>query len=61
MTPPCPSPLVRDEIERLPTYNAGLAAARFEAIYGVPLRAKLDSNENPLGPSPDAKIGRAHV
>lgn len=36
MTPPCPSPLVRDEIERLPTYNAGLAAARFEAIYGVP-------------------------
>lgn len=54
MTPPCPSPLIRDEIERLPTYNAGLAAARFEAIYGVPLRAKLDSNENPLGPSPDA-------
>ncbi len=54
MTPSCQLSLVRDEIERLPTYNAGLAAARFEAAYGVPLRAKLDSNENPLGPSPGA-------
>lgn len=48
------SSLIRPEIEGLPTYNAGLAAARFQATYGVPLRAKLDSNENPLGPSPAA-------
>ena len=46
--------LIRPEIEGLPTYNAGLAASRFQAVYGVPLRAKLDSNENPLGPSPAA-------
>ena len=48
------SSLIRPEIAGLPTYNAGLAASRFQAVYGVPLRAKLDSNENPLGPSPAA-------
>lgn len=47
-------PLVRPEIAGLPDYNAGLALDRFCAIYGLDARAKLDSNENPLGPSPDA-------
>lgn len=48
------APLIRDEIAALPDYNAGLALDRFRAIYGLDCRAKLDSNENPLGPSPDA-------
>ncbi|WP_413867422.1 histidinol-phosphate transaminase [Albidovulum sp.] len=48
------SRLIRPEIANLPDYNAGLALERFRAIYGLDARAKLDSNENPLGPSPDA-------
>lgn len=46
--------IVRPEINGLPDYNAGLARDRFKARYGVECRAKLDSNENPLGPSPRA-------
>ena len=46
--------LIRSEIARLPDYNAGLALERFRAIYGLDARGKLDSNENPLGPSPEA-------
>ena len=42
--------LIRPEIATLPTYNAGLALDRFQALYGTRCRAKLDSNENPLGP-----------
>lgn len=49
-----PSDLVRKEIAELPDYNAGLAQDRFKAIYGIECRAKLDSNESPLGPSPRA-------
>ena len=46
--------LIRPDVAALPDYNAGLALDRFRAVYGVEARAKLDSNENPLGPSPDA-------
>lgn len=53
-TPTGTADLIRPEIAGLPTYNAGLAASRFQAVYGVPLQAKLDSNENPLGPSASA-------
>lgn len=61
VTTPAAGRLVRPEIARLPDYNAGLALERFRAIYGLDALAKLDSNENPLGPSPDAiaAIGRA--
>ncbi len=46
--------LIRPEINNLPTYNAGLALDRFRDIYGVICLAKLDSNENPHGPSSHA-------
>lgn len=45
---------IRPEIAALADYNAGLALDRFRAVYGVEARAKLDSNENPLGPAPAA-------
>ena len=41
-------------IAAIPAYNAGVPLSSFEQTYGVPCRAKLDSNENPLGPSPKA-------
>ncbi|WP_424830179.1 aminotransferase class I/II-fold pyridoxal phosphate-dependent enzyme [Ruegeria sp.] len=46
--------LIRPEINDLPDYNAGLALDRFRATYGIDCVAKLDSNENPHGPSPRA-------
>lgn len=46
--------LIRPEVAALPDYNAGLALDRFHAVYGIEAQAKLDSNENPLGPSPAA-------
>ncbi|MBC9247545.1 hypothetical protein H4P12_12700 [Paracoccus sp. 11-3] len=46
--------LIRPEIAALADYNAGLALDRFRQVYGVEARAKLDSNENPLGPAPAA-------
>lgn len=45
---------IRPDVAALPDYNAGLALDRFRAIYGIEARAKLDSNESPLGPSPAA-------
>lgn len=48
------APLIRAEVAGLPDYNAGLALDRFRQIYGIDAVAKLDSNENPLGPSPAA-------
>ena len=41
-------------IAAIPAYNAGVPLASFEQTYGIPCRAKLDSNENPLGPGPKA-------
>ena len=41
-------------IAAIPPYNAGLSVAKFEEAYGITCKAKLDSNENPLGPSPKA-------
>ncbi|MDO5603665.1 MAG: aminotransferase class I/II-fold pyridoxal phosphate-dependent enzyme [Paracoccus sp. (in: a-proteobacteria)] len=49
-----PDDLIRDEIAQLPDYNAGLALDRFRELYGRDAVAKLDSNENPYGPSPQA-------
>lgn len=46
--------LIRPDVAALPDYNAGLALDRFRDVYGIEARAKLDSNENPLGPSPTA-------
>lgn len=48
------SDLIRPEVFGLPDYNAGLALDRFRQVYGIDAVAKLDSNENPLGPSPSA-------
>lgn len=48
------SDLIRPEVNGLPKYNAGLALDRFKDTYGVACLAKLDSNENPHGPSPRA-------
>lgn len=46
--------IIRPEVAGLPDYNAGLALDRFREVYGIAARAKLDSNESPLGPSPAA-------
>ncbi len=46
--------LIRPEINNLPSYNAGLALDRFRDTYGIECLGKLDSNENPHGPSPQA-------
>ncbi len=54
MHPALPADLIRPEVAALPSYNAGLALDRFKDIYGVECKAKLDSNENPLGASPRA-------
>ncbi|WP_153772320.1 aminotransferase class I/II-fold pyridoxal phosphate-dependent enzyme [Labrenzia sp. CE80] len=43
---------VNPHIEALPAYNAGLHVSRFEADYGQPPLAKLDSNETLFGTSP---------
>lgn len=48
--------LIRPEVAGLPDYNAGLALDRFREVYGLDARAKLDSNESPLGPSPAAIV-----
>lgn len=45
---------IRPEVAGLPDYNVGLALDRFREVYGIDARAKLDSNESPLGPSPAA-------
>lgn len=55
------SDLIRPEVAALPDYNAGLALDRFRAIYGIEARAKLDSNESPLGPSPAAVEAIRHA
>ena len=41
-------------VAAIPPYNAGVPLSSFERVYGVPCRAKLDSNENPLGPGSKA-------
>ncbi|MDO6728258.1 histidinol-phosphate transaminase [Cognatishimia sp. 1_MG-2023] len=48
------SKLFREEVIAQTAYNAGIAADRFREAYGVDCLAKLDSNENPYGPSPAA-------
>lgn len=51
--------LLRPELASLPPYNAGLAAEEALARPGVTRVAKLGSNENPLGPSPEARAAAA--
>ena len=51
MTTKFPTRLIRSDVANLPDYNAGLALDRFKSVYGIDCRAKLDSNESPLGPS----------
>lgn len=46
--------MFRTEITEQPSYNAGIAKGRFFDEYGIDCIAKLDSNENPHGPSPYA-------
>lgn len=43
---------LRPEIKSLPAYNSGLSAEYVRAHYGVDRIAKLGSNENPWGTSP---------
>lgn len=47
--------LINRHIRNLPPYNAGLHMSRFRAQFGRDCLAKLDSNENPYGPSPAAQ------
>src|SRR5271170_718265 len=44
----------RPDVANLPAYNAGLSAVEVRARYHVDRIAKLNSNENPFGPSPRA-------
>ncbi len=46
--------LFRKEVVEQTAYNAGIAVDRFREVYGIECIAKLDSNENPYGPSPNA-------
>ncbi len=46
--------LVRHEVKSLPIYNAGLHPAKLKRQLGLDRVVKLDSNENPFGPSPYA-------
>lgn len=46
--------LIRDEVTSLPVYNAGLHPDQLKQRLGLSRIIKLDSNENPLGPSPEA-------
>ncbi|MDX3927130.1 MAG: histidinol-phosphate transaminase [Shinella sp.] len=48
-------PLVRPEIAALSPYNAGLTIAEVKSRYNPARIAKLGSNENPLGPSPEVR------
>jgi len=46
--------LIRDEVTSLPVYNAGLHPETLKRRLGLAHIVKLDSNENPIGPSPRA-------
>ena len=49
--------LARPEVRDLPAYNAGLSSEAVRQRYGVQHVARLASNENPFGPSPEvAKV-----
>jgi histidinol-phosphate aminotransferase len=45
--------LARPEARGLPAYNSGLSSDAVRAKYGVSRVARLGSNENPAGPSPE--------
>lgn len=47
--------LARPEVRDLPGYNAGLSSDLVRQRYGVTRVARLASNENPFGPSPDVE------
>lgn len=47
--------LARLEVRDLPGYNAGLSSELVRQRYGVTRVARLASNENPFGPSPDVQ------
>lgn len=47
-------PMIRDEVTSLPVYNAGLHPEKLRRQLGLARIVKLDSNENPFGPSPKA-------
>lgn len=49
-----PRPLIRAEVSALPAYNAGLHPEKLRRQLGLDRIVKLDSNENPFGPSPRA-------
>tara|TARA_R110002020_G_scaffold76110_4_gene193189 strand:+ start:116 stop:1264 length:1149 start_codon:yes stop_codon:yes gene_type:complete len=52
MLPLDPTPLARREVRELEGYNAGLSSEQVGKRFGVSKIAKLGSNENPYGPSP---------
>ena len=47
--------LIREEVARLPAYNAGVSLASIQSRFPDGQFAKLDSNENPYGMSPRAR------
>ncbi|WP_249976438.1 histidinol-phosphate transaminase [Vreelandella olivaria] len=57
MLPNDPTPLARREVRELQRYNAGLSSEQVAKRFGVSQIAKLGSNENPYGPSP--QVGAA--
>lgn len=48
-----PVDLIRHDLQQIAPYNAGLTIEEVRGRYGVDDIAKLGSNENPLGPTPD--------
>lgn len=45
--------LIRADLQKIAPYNAGLTVEEVHRRYGVDNIAKLGSNENPLGPTPN--------
>ncbi len=53
--------LARPEARSLPAYNSGLSSEAVRAKYGVSRVARLGSNENPFGPSPQVALALADL
>jgi len=53
--------LIREEVARLPAYNAGVSLASIQSRFPDGQFAKLDSNENPMGCCQGAKDAMARA
>lgn len=55
-----PEFFVREEVQGIPPYNAGMTIEEVRTRYKVDRVVKLASNENPLGPSPAVRQALQH-